>query len=71
MRKFVYKLAFFVALTTLVLCLLSGITLVTSFLRSIVVFFGTLVVAIAALNVLRWGLLSKPKPVNEMKSNEK
>jgi len=62
MKGFVYRLAVFVAVVSLVTSLLSGVSIMTSIIRSSVVFLTTLVIIIFALNVLRWGLL-KTNPV--------
>lgn len=57
MKKLVYRLSLLLTVITFITCLLSGISLFTSIIRSIEVFFGALVVIIIALNILRWGLM--------------
>lgn len=71
MKGFVYRVAIFVAVVSLITSLLSGVSIMTSIIRSCVVFLATLVIIIGALNVLRWGLLktnplvTKPEEANK------
>ncbi len=59
MSAIFYKFALLIAMVTLVLCLLSGISILTSLFRTGVVFLGTLFVIAVALWVLRW-VVSRP-----------
>ena len=67
MKKLVYRVSLLVTVITLITCLLSGISLFTSILRSAEVFFGSLIVIIIALNILRWGLLPAFRENNQTK----
>lgn len=69
MKQFVYRLSLFVTIVTFITCLLSGISLATSIIRSAIVFLVTLFIIIVALNILRWGLLAA-SPAGEKKVNE-
>jgi len=68
MRKFIYRFALFMTILSFVICLVSGKTLMTTLIRSIEVFFGTIIVIILALNILRWGL--KPASVTGKTNKE-
>ncbi len=54
MNKPVYKFALFIALVTLSLCILSGISITTSILRTAIVFLGTLFIVAVFATLLRW-----------------
>jgi hypothetical protein len=56
MKKIIYRFALFMTILSFVICLVSGKSLMTTMVRSTEVFFGTIIVIIIALNVLRWGL---------------
>lgn len=58
MKSGLYKIAILLSLANLISCILGGITIYTSVLRSVIVFLGTLLVFTIFLNVLRWGLTS-------------
>ena len=58
MNKGIYNFSFLVALTNLISCILGGITLLTSVIRSVVVFLGTLLIFAVFMHLLKWGLNS-------------
>jgi hypothetical protein len=57
LRKFVYRLSILMAVVAFITSRLNGITLLTSFIRSAIVFVGTIVLVILALNAVRWGMM--------------
>ena len=66
MKKLIYRFSMLIAVITLISCLLSGISLYTSIVRSAVVFLGMLFIIIVSLKILRWGLLlTEPKPAEQ------
>ncbi len=65
MKKVIYRLSFFVAVLALLSSLFSGVSIVTSIVRSAVVFLATLLLIIIALNVLRWGILLTAQDKNQ------
>ncbi len=67
MSAIFYKFALLIAMVTLVMCLLSGISILTSLFRAGVVFLGTLFVIVVALFVLRWVVNSPAPPLNQVK----
>lgn len=75
MKRFIYKLSFFVAVLALLSSLLSGVSIITSALRSAIVFLATLLLIIIALNVLRWGILltapDKTEEENQVETKQK
>ncbi len=56
MNKGIYKIAVLISLATLISCLLSGISLETSLVRTVLVFLGILFVFAIFMQLLRWGL---------------
>ncbi len=56
MKKGLYKIATLIAIANFISCILGGITITTSLLRSMIVFIGTLFVFALFMIVLRWGL---------------
>ena len=57
MKKFVYRIAYFIALLTFITNLLNGITLLTSVTRSIIAFLIMLFLSVIALKIIRWTLM--------------
>ena len=56
MKQGLYKIATLISIANFISCMLGGITLTTSLLRSAIVFIGTLFVFAIFMFVLRWGL---------------
>lgn len=72
MKKLIYRISMLVGVLTLISCLLSGISLYTSIIRSVIVFLSMLFIIIMALKILRWGLLiTEPKPKQHEEALEK
>lgn len=71
MKSFVYKIAVFVSVISLITSLLSGISILTSLVRSGMVFLGTLVFIIIALNLLRWSLTRSSTPISQPENMDK
>ncbi len=68
MTKMIYKFAVLIGLITLIFCIASGISLITSFERSIMVFLGTLIAFIVSANLLKWGIhFTRTEPDIQMK----
>jgi len=59
MKKGVYKIALLISVANFISCLLGGITLYTSLLRSVIVFIGTLFLFAVFLILFRWGMNSE------------
>lgn len=72
--KTVYKIAFLMALVSLLVSIVSGITLITSLERSAIVFLGTLIIILVSMVALKWGIqLTKPpkeEPLPEVTNQE-
>ncbi len=73
MKKFIYRIAYFIALLTFLTNLLNGTTLLTSVTRSIVAFLIMLFLSVIALKIIRWTLMmSQNEPSEEIvESSEK
>jgi cytochrome b subunit of formate dehydrogenase len=72
MKKFVYRLAYLVAIITFLINVFSGITILTSLFRSVIVFLLMLLLTVIGLKILRWSLmLSENTPKNEVVESEK
>ncbi len=72
MKKFVYRLAYLVAIITFLLNVFSGITVLTSLFRSFIVFLLMLLLTVIGLKILRWSLMmSENTPKNEVVETEK
>lgn len=71
MKSFVYKIAVFVSVLSLITSLLSGVSILTSLVRSGMVFLATLVVIIIALNLLRWSLTRSTTPISQPENMDK
>ncbi len=56
MTKTLYKLAFLISFISLLLCIVSGKTLYTSFTRSVVVYIGVIVAIFIVGNLLKMGM---------------
>ncbi len=56
MKQGLYKIATLISIANFISCILGGITITTSLLRSVIVFIGTLFVFALFMIVLRWGL---------------
>jgi len=61
MKKIIYGIALLVCVITFVLCVIQGISLLTSLFRSAIVFLGVLFIFFMAANVLHWGMLLTPR----------
>ena len=67
MKKFIYRIAYFIALLTFITNLLNGITLLTSITRSIIAFLFMLFLSVIALKIIRWTLmLNQNEPSEEI-----
>ncbi len=73
MKKFVYRLAYLVSILTFLINVLSGITVLTSLFRSVIVFLLMLLLTVIGLKILRWLLMISEKTPNEelMESEKK
>ncbi len=72
MKKFVYRLAYLVAIITFLINVFSGITILTSLFRSVIVFLLMLLLTVIGLKILRWSLmLSENTPKNEVAESKK
>jgi len=69
MKKGMYKIALLISLANLISCILGGISLLTSVVRSVVVFVGVLFLFAVFLIVLRWGLSSNYFGKNDKVNN--
>lgn len=56
MKKGLYQIATLISIANFISCVLGGITITTSLVRSLIVFIGTLFVFAIFIFVLRWGL---------------
>jgi len=66
LRSIIYKFAILIAVISLVTSILNGVSLLTSIIRSSIVFLLTLVVIVVLLNLVRIVLNQKPKPVTDI-----
>ncbi len=73
MKKFIYRIANFIALLTFITNLLNGTTLLTSIIRSVIAFLIMLFLSVIMLKILRWTLMLSQKESSEeiIKSPEK
>ena len=72
MKKFIYRLAFFVTIITFITNVMNGITLYTSLIRSVIVFMIMLFLSVITLKIIHWTLmLNKNKPKEEIVKTEK
>ncbi|NOG43856.1 MAG: hypothetical protein HND50_01385 [Calditrichaeota bacterium] len=58
MHRFIYKFAVFVSVITLVTALMNGVSIMTTFVRTGLVFLGTLILFVVFLNVMRWAIVT-------------
>ncbi len=58
MHRFIYKFSIFASLITFVSALLNGVSVMTTVLRSGLVFLGTLILFIIFLNIMRWAIVA-------------
>ena len=58
MHRFIYRFAIFVSLITLVSALMNGVSIMTTFIRTGLVFLGTLILFIIFLNLMRWAIVT-------------
>lgn len=58
MHRFMYKFAAFIAIIAFMTAMLNGVSISTSLFRSGLIFLGTLLVFILALNLMRWSIVS-------------
>jgi uncharacterized membrane protein len=56
MHRFIYKFSIFVAIIALISALLSGVSVMTTFIRTGLVFLGTILLFVILLNVMRWAI---------------
>ncbi len=56
-KKLIGRFSLFVSVVTFISCIMSGISLGVSIVRSLVVYLGMIFIFVLALKVLRWGLL--------------
>ncbi len=64
-KKLISRFSLFVAVVTFVTCLLNGISLSTSILRTFIVYIGMIFIFVVFLKILRWALLVSSKPQTE------
>jgi hypothetical protein len=65
-----YKFAVLMAVGTLVLCLVNGISIVTSVQRGVVVFIGTLLIIAVSVHTLRWVVASEKLELKQESSSK-
>jgi len=66
MKKFIYRLSFFVALLVFIINILNGISILTSITRTAIVFLVMLFLCVVALKILHWTLMLKEnEPMND------
>lgn len=58
MHRFIYRFSIFVSLITLVSALMNGVSIMTTFIRTGLVFLGTLFLFIIFLNLMRWAIVT-------------
>ncbi len=56
LKKFILRIALLAAVITFLTCMLNGISIATSIVRSVVVYLLALLLEVIALNLLRWGV---------------
>ncbi len=56
LKKFILRIALLAAIITFLSCMLNGISIATSIVRSVVVYLLALLLEVIALNLLRWGI---------------
>lgn len=59
MKKFIYRLSFFIALLVFIINVLNGTSILTSITRTAVVFLIMLFLCVIALKILHWTLMLK------------
>ena len=70
-RKFIGRFSMLMAVVTFISCVLSGISLPTSILRSVEVYLGMIFIFVITLKVLRWGLLATASSGQENQVEQK
>lgn len=68
MQRFIFKFSVFASVAAFIGALLNGVSVLTSVIRAGLVMFGTLVLFIVLMNVLRWAIISTT--VIEIHDNE-
>lgn len=58
MQRFIFKFSVFASIAAFIGALLNGVSVLTSVMRAGLVMFGTLVLFIVLMNVLRWAIIS-------------
>lgn len=62
MKKLIGRFSLFISVVTFVTCMLSGISIGTSLLRSFIVYIGMIFIFVVSLKILRWALLLADRP---------
>jgi len=70
-KKLISRFSLFVAAVTFVTCLLNGISLGTSIVRTFIVYLGMIFIFVVFLKILRWALLMTGKPQTEQAIQQK
>jgi len=70
MKQGLYKIAALISIANFISCILGGITITASLLRSAIVFIGILFVFALFMFVLRWGLTNNFFLHNENLENQ-
>jgi len=66
MKKLIYRFSLFVSIAAFLSSTFSGISIGTSFIRSIIVFLGMLLIIVLTLKLLRWGIMiAAPKQTEQ------
>jgi len=66
MKKLIYRFSLFVSIIAFLSSAFSGISIGTSFIRSVIVFLGMLFIIVLTLKLLRWGIMiSAPKQTEQ------
>ncbi len=62
MKKLIGRFSLFISVLAFVTCMLNGISIGTSLLRSFMVYIGMIFLFVVSLKILRWGLLLAGRP---------
>ena len=66
MKKLIYRFSLFISVVAFMSSLLSGISLGTSLMRSMIVFLGMMFIIVITLKLLRWGIIiATPKQTDQ------
>lgn len=66
MKKLIYRFSIFVSIVAFLSSLISGISIGTSLMRSMMVFLAMLFIIVITLKILRWSIMiSAPKEIDQ------